>query len=97
MGYVDAGWGVINQENNCHGVMGNAEKKSGYGCEMVAMVNLWRKAWSQESDTSSLAPFGIVSLASGGSEGGTDIGGMRFSQTGNYGVKTGKALRQTLY
>jgi hypothetical protein len=73
-------------ENNCGGVMGNAEQKTGYGCEMVAMVNLWRKTWSKEPGTTDpLAPFGIVSLASGGSEGGTDIAGMRWSQTGNAG------------
>ena len=66
--------------------MGNADSKTGYGCEMVAMVKLWRQAWSKEPGTTDpLAPFGIVSLASGGSEGGTDIAGMRSSQTGNYG------------
>ena len=51
--------------------------------QMVAMVDLWRKSWSKEEGTTDpLAPFGIVTLASGGSEGGTDIGGMRWSQTG---------------
>ena len=66
--------------------MGNAESKTGYGCEMVAMVKLWRQEWSKVSGTTNpLAPFDIVSLASGGSEGGTDIAGMRSSQTGNYG------------
>jgi hypothetical protein len=54
---------------------------------MVAMVDLWRKTWSKEPDTTDpLAPFGIVTLASGGSEGGSDIGGMRWSQTGNFGT-----------
>jgi hypothetical protein len=44
----------------------------------VAMVELWRKSWSREAGTTDpLAPFGIVTLASGGSEGGSDIGGMR--------------------
>jgi hypothetical protein len=67
--------------------MGNAAQKTGYGCEMVAMVDLWRQAWSKESGTTDpLAPFGIVTLASGGSEGGSDIGGMRWSQTGNFGT-----------
>eukprot|EP01043_Picozoa_sp_COSAG02_P078030 COSAG02_NODE_17371_length_1009_cov_1.520879_1_plen_56_part_10 len=48
---------------------------------MPAMVNLWRKTWSKEPGTTDpLAPFGIVTLASGGSEGGSDIGGMRWSQ-----------------
>lgn len=60
-------------ENNCHGVMGNAAQKSGYGCEMVAMVDLWRRAWSKEPDTTDpVAPFGIVTLASGGSEGNSN-------------------------
>lgn len=67
--------------------MGNAAQKTGYGCEMVAMVDLWRRAWSKEAGTTDpLAPFGIVTLASGGSEGGSDIGGMRWSQTGNFGT-----------
>ena len=35
--------------------------------------------------TDPLAPFGVVTLAAGGGEGGTDMGGMRFSQTANYG------------
>jgi hypothetical protein len=51
------------------------------GCQMPAMVNLWRKTWSKvPGTTDQLAPFGIVTLASGGSEGGSDIGGMRWSQ-----------------
>ena len=63
--------------------MGNAAQRIGYGCEMVAMVELWRKSWSASPGTTDpLAPFGIVTLASGGSEGGPDIGGMRWSQTG---------------
>ena len=50
------------------------------------MVDLWRKTWSKVPGTTDpLAPFGIVTLASGGSEGGADIGGMRWSQTANYG------------
>ena len=54
---------------------------------MVAMVDLWRKSWSKRPGTTDpLAPFGIVTLASGGSEGGSDIGGMRWSQTGNFGT-----------
>ncbi len=74
-------------ENNCNGLMGNAAQKVGYGCEMVAMVDLGRKSWSKiPGTTEPLAPFGIVTLASGGSEGGPDIGGMRWSQTGNYGT-----------
>jgi len=74
-------------ENNCGGVMGNSVQKVGYGCAMPAMVAAWREAWSKVPGTTDpLAPFGVVTLASGGSEGGTDIGGMRMSQTGNFGT-----------
>ena len=59
--------------------MGSAAQHVGYGCAMVAMVDLWRKSWSATVGTTDpLAPFGIVTLASGGSEGGADIGGMRW-------------------
>ena len=51
------------------------------GCQLPAMVNLRRKMWSKEPGTTDpLAPFGIVTLASAGSECGSDIGGMRKSQ-----------------
>ncbi len=74
-------------ENNCHGFMGNSLEKTGYGCQMPAMMKLWREVWSTEPGTTDpQAPFGIVSLAAGGSEGGSDIGGMRWSQSANYGV-----------
>jgi hypothetical protein len=67
--------------------MGNSVQKVGYGCLLPAMVALWRKSWSVVPGTTDPnAPFGVVSLASGGSEGGTDIGGMRWSQTANYGT-----------
>ena len=60
------------------------------------MVDLWRKTWSAVSGTTDpLAPFGIVTLASGGSEGGADIGGMRWSQTANYGVNPNPAMPAT--
>ena len=67
--------------------MGNSAQRIGYGCMLPTMVDLWRKSWSKVPGTTDpLAPFGVVSLASGGSEGGPDIGGMRFSQTANYGT-----------
>ena len=60
------------------------------------MVDLWRKTWSKTPGTTDpLAPFGIVTLASGGSEGGADIGGMRWSQTANYGVNPNPAMPAT--
>jgi hypothetical protein len=80
-------------ENDCHGTMGNSALKTGYGCQMPAMVDLWRKTWSAEPGTTDpLAPFGIITLASGGSEGGSDIGGMRWSQTANFGVNPNPAM-----
>jgi hypothetical protein len=38
---------------------------------------------------------GIVTLASGGSEGGSDIGGMRWSQTANYGSAPNTGMPNT--
>ena len=76
--------------------MGNAAHHTGYGCEMVELVKMWRQAWSKEPGTTdALAPFGIVSLASGGSEGGSDIAGMRSSQTGNFGTLPSKDMPNT--
>lgn len=88
--YVDMtikGWIWYQGENNCHGLMGNSASEVGYGCLMPRLVRRWRQLWSSEPDTTDpLAPFGVVTLAKGGSEGGHDIGGMRWSQTANYGV-----------
>ena len=76
--------------------MGNSKEKVGYGCQMVAMVNLWRQAWSKEEGTTDpLAPFGIVTLSPSDCEGGPDIAGMRSSQMGNYGVLPSDAMPNT--
>ena len=76
--------------------MGNPAQHEGYGCQMPAMVDLWRREWSKVNGTTDpQAPFGIVTLASGGSEGGSDIGGMRFSQTANYGSLPNAAMPST--
>jgi sialate O-acetylesterase len=87
--YLDTtvkGWVWYQGENNCNGVMGNSLQGIGYGCQLPTMVKLWRSAWSKTVGTTDpVAPFGVVTLASGGSEGGSDIGGMRWSQTANYG------------
>ena len=84
------------QENNCHGTMGNSEQKIGYGCMQVALVDLWRREWSRVPGTTDpLAPFGVVTLAAGGSEGGSDIAGMRWSQTANHGVLPNPAMPNT--
>ena len=90
------GWLWYQGENNCHGTMGNSAQKVGYGCQMPALVALWRKQWSATPGTTDpLAPFGVVTLASGGSEGGSDIGGMRWSQTANYGALPNPAMPNT--
>eukprot|EP01060_Flectonema_neradi_P035146 TRINITY_DN637_c0_g1_i15.p1 TRINITY_DN637_c0_g1~~TRINITY_DN637_c0_g1_i15.p1 ORF type:complete len:687 (+),score=156.87 TRINITY_DN637_c0_g1_i15:46-2106(+) len=84
-------------ENNCGEVMGNSMTKVGYGCYQVAIVDLWRRMFSAaEGTTNKLAPFGIVSLASGGSEGhGQHMAHMRWSQTGNYGLLPNPAMPNT--
>jgi hypothetical protein len=78
------------------GDMGNSMNKVGYGCDQVALVSLWRKQWSSSSTTDPLAPFGIVTLASGGSEGAGDhMAHMRWSQTGNFGALPSPAMPRT--
>jgi sialate O-acetylesterase len=75
------------------GTKGNSLAKVGYGCEMANLVSSWRKLWSRiPGTTDALAPFGIVTLASSGSEGGPDMGAMRWAQTANYGVLPNPAI-----
>ena len=68
------------------GFFGNSGAKSGYACLAIKLVNDWRAIWSNNSGTSASAPFGIVTLPPSGSEGGADIGSMRYAQTGSYGI-----------
>jgi sialate O-acetylesterase len=83
-------------ENDMHGIKGNSHDSTGYGCMMPAMVALWRKAWSRVPGTTDpMAPFGIVSLAHSGGEGGPDMGTMVWAQTGNYGTLPNKVLPNT--
>ena len=90
-------WTTDQGENNCADTPGNSATKSGYGCEMAALVASWREIWSAESGTTDPeAPFGIVSLASGGSEGHDEaIGGLRWSQSGNYGTLPNELMKKT--
>ena len=44
---------------------------------MPKLVSQWRKIWAANSGTDPNAPFGLVTLAASGSEGGADIGSMR--------------------
>ena len=69
-------------DSNCHGVMGNSQQNTGYGCSLPAMVRSWKSVWR----ASAKALFGVATLAAGGSEGsGQHMAGMRWSQTGNFG------------
>ena len=90
--YADVG------ENNC-GMenVGNSVDGTGYGCELPAMVASWRKIWSSTSGTTDpMAPFGIATLAAGGSEGNNGhIANMRWSEQANYGVWDNPALPNT--
>ena len=45
--------------------------------------------------TDPVAPFGLVTLAPSGSEGGNDIGTMRWAQTAGYGVVPNPAMPNT--
>ena len=76
--------------------MGNSATQCGYGCQMPSMVAAWRRQWSEQGTTDPLAPFGVVTLAAGGSEGhDSAMAGMRWSQTANYGVLPNAAMPNT--
>lgn len=83
-----SGWILYQGENNCAGTMGNSMTGSGYGCQLPALIASYRKWWSNVPNTTApLAAFGVVTLAATTSEGnGKHMAGMRWSQTGNYGV-----------
>ena len=69
--------------------MGNSAASAGYSCEMQALVSQWRQLWSASAGTTDpSAPFGIVTLASSGSEGANSLamGAMRQAQTAGFGV-----------
>ena len=47
---------------------------AGYSCMMAALVGSWRQLWSSTpGTTASDAPFGLVTLAPSGGEGGSDV------------------------
>lgn len=69
------------------GQKGNVIANTGYACAMRQLINGWRAAWSKVPGTTDpLAPFGVVTLASSGSEGGPNFGTMRIAQTMSFGV-----------
>ena len=82
MPYVDMtvkGWVWYQGENDMHGYFGNSALNSGYGCMMQNLVAQWRQLWStEEGTTDPNAPFGLVTLAPSGTEGGKSIGTMRY-------------------
>ena len=69
-----------------HGSPGAAS--GGYACSMPGMVRAWRELWSAAKDTTSpSAPFGLVTIAPGGSEGaGYHLSAFRWAQTANFGA-----------
>ena len=86
-------------ENNMGGTKGSALANVGYSCEQKVLVAGWRKAWSETPGTTEpLAPFGIVTLASSGSEGNdAAMGAMRLAQTAGYGVLPNVAIPNSFF
>jgi hypothetical protein len=77
--------------------MGNSAEGYGYGCALPKLIARYRAAWSATVGTTDpLAPFGIVTLAANTNEGsGARVAGMRWSQTGNYGVLPNSLMPRT--
>ena len=68
-------------------VKGNAAANVGYSCKQRELVKGWRAIWSETKGTTDPeAPFGLVTLASSGTEGGPNMGAMRLAQTAGHGV-----------
>lgn len=82
-----AGWLWYQGENSMGGTKGNSIANVGYGCEMRQLILGYRQVWSAVPGTTDpLAPFGVVALPTSGSEGGPNMGAMRWAQTANYGT-----------
>jgi len=78
-------WLFYQGENNAGALHGNSARRAGYACMMPALVAAYRAAWSATPGTTDpLAPFGIVSLSTGDSEGAGDIASFRFAQSASY-------------
>lgn len=83
-------------ENDMHTYFGNSARSSGYSCLMEKLVSSWRKQWSAEAGTTDpTAPFGLVTLAPSGGEGGADLPSMRWAQTASYGVLPNPVMPHT--
>lgn len=82
-------------ENDMHNLFGNSALHTGYSCLMRTLVQQFRALWSAVPGTTDpMAPFGLVTLAPSGSEGGSDIGTMRWAQTAGYGVLPNPAMEK---
>ena len=77
--------------------VGNSADGTGYACEITKMVAAWREVWSAVPGTTDpRAPFGIATLASGGSEGNdAHMANMRNAQTASFGRWDNEALPNT--
>ena len=93
------GWLWQQGEHNVrtNAISGHSTGGYGYGCELPAMLRAWRSAWSvMPNTTEPLAPFGVTTLhPRAGWQGAVDFGGMRWSQTANYGRLPSPAMPRT--
>ena len=73
---------------------GSVLNNSGYACIEKLMIEQWRANWSVvDNTTDPLAPFGVVALAAGTSEGHDgNTGDFRWSQSLNYGIMPNPSL-----
>jgi hypothetical protein len=96
MPFVDMtvkGWTWYQGENNMMNVKGNSDANVGYSCKQRELVKGWRALWAGTAGTTDPeAPFGVVTLASSGSEGGPNMGAMRLAQTAGHGVLPNAAI-----
>jgi len=92
------GWTWYQGENNMNNVKGNSALDIGYSCKQRELVKGWREIWSGTAGTTDPeAPFGVVTLASSGSEGGPNMGAMRLAQTAGYGVLPNDAMPNSFF
>ncbi|KAJ9456121.1 hypothetical protein DIPPA_18262 [Diplonema papillatum] len=82
-------------ENDMGHVFGNVAQNRGYACEVPAMIAEWRTLFSTSGATDPNVPFGLVTIANGGTEGHPDVGGMHLAQMGSYGAIPNPAMPNT--
>lgn len=73
---------------------GSTINDTGYACEAAHLVQSWREAFSvRPNSTSPTAPFGLVTLAAGTSEGhGKEMPSFRQAQMGSYQQAPNRAM-----